>query len=89
MKDRAEKEDQWAKTTYFENLKITDGYCNKIRIIFGEIFPSKEFMMYHYSIKHKNQVYRYYLIRLAKGLQFGLNNLQQLSRYLFKSNSSK
>ncbi|MDR7666855.1 nucleotidyltransferase family protein [Methanosarcina sp. Z-7115] len=74
---------------YLTNLKLINGTCNKVRIIFGDIFPSKEFMIYRYSIKDEKQVYKYYLIRLGTAVLWGLDALWQFSRYFFKSTLSK
>lgn len=54
------------ETGYLMNLEKIDGFWNKSRIILGDVFPSKEFMMYRYSIKSEKQVYMYYLIRLVQ-----------------------
>jgi hypothetical protein len=70
---------------YLMNLKTVNGIWNKSRIIFGYIFPSKEYMMYCYSIKNEKQVYIYYLVRSGTALQWGLTILGQLPRYIFRS----
>jgi hypothetical protein len=89
MKDKRKKKLQSDIKLYFMNLKIIEGSCNKARIIFGDIFPSKEFMIYYYSIKNEKQVYMYYLIHLKKVLQQGLHSLWKLHHYILRSVFSK
>lgn len=84
-----EKNYQWNEVRYIMNLKKLDGALNKSRIIFGGIFPSKEYMIYRYSITNKKQVYIYYLIRLGTAFQRGLTILWQLPHYLLRSTFGK
>lgn len=85
MKESSNKTDPEYENHYITNLRLINGICNKIHIIFGDVFPSKEYIMYRYSIKDERQVYRYYLIRIGAAFLWGLANLWQLPRYLFRS----
>lgn len=73
----------------FMNLKHINGTCNRVYILLGEIFPSKDFMINCYSIKNKKEVYMYYLIRLVEAFLWGLDILRQLPRFFLKSFFSK
>ncbi len=84
IKDDSNKKYQCLEMSYLVNLKPVKGIWNKSRIIFGDIFPSKEFMMYRYSITNEKQVYRYYLTRSGTALQWGLTILRQLPSYILK-----
>lgn len=72
------------KDNYITNLKLINGLCNKVYVIFGDIFPSKEYMTYRYSIKDEKQVYRYYLTRIGAAFIWGLTNLWRISLSLFR-----
>jgi hypothetical protein len=85
----SKKNYQWNEARYIINLKKINGALNKLRIIFGDIFPSKEYMIYCYSITNKKQVYIYYLIRLGTVLQWCLKILWQLPHYFLRSTFSK
>lgn len=85
MQGNSKTKNQWDKNNYLMNLEKIDGIWNKSRIIFGDVFPSKEFMIYRYSIKNEKQVYMYYLIRLGTALRRGLAILGQLPHYLLRS----
>jgi len=58
---------------YFKTLELAEGTLNKSPILFGDIFPYKEFMMHRYAIKNGKQVYLYYLIRSDTALQCELS----------------
>jgi hypothetical protein len=88
-KNNSNKKYQCLEMSYLTNLKIIDGSWNKARIIFGDVFPSKEYMMYRYSIKNENQVYRYYFVRSGTAIQWGLTILKQLPGYIYRSTSGK
>jgi hypothetical protein len=81
----SKKKNQGREINHLMNLTLINGTCNKARIIFGDIFPSKEFMMFCYSITNEKQVYMYYLIRLGTALKWGLTILWQLPHYLLRS----
>lgn len=85
LKGNPSKKTPAHKNNYITNLKLINGICNKIHIIFGDIFPSKEYMMYRYSIKDEKQVYRYYLTRIGGTFLWGLANLWKLPCYFFRS----
>ena len=89
MEGNSKKKNQWDEVSYLMNLEKIDGAWNKSRIIFGDVFPSKEFMIYRYSITNEKQVYMYYLIRLGTALQWGLTILWQLPHYLLRSTFGK
>jgi hypothetical protein len=89
MKDNSKMKNQWDKTSYLVNLEKIDGIWNKLRIIFGDIFPSKEFMIYHYSLRNEKQVYIYYLVRSGTALRRALAILGQLPNYLLRSTFEK
>jgi hypothetical protein len=76
---------QRSEINYFIRLKNIDGIWNKSCIIFGDVFPSKEYMIYRYHIKNEKQVYLYYLIRSATALQWGLAILWQLPNCIVRS----
>lgn len=88
-KEDPNKKYQCLETERLANLKKVKGIWNKSRIIFGYAFPSKEFMIYCYSIKNEKQIYRYYLIRSGTILQLGLKILGQLPHYLLRSTFGK
>jgi hypothetical protein len=87
--DNSKRKNQRYEIDYLMKLKLVNGSCNKIRIIFGDIFPSKEFMIHRYSIKDEKQVYKYYLIRLGTAFLWVMNTGWQLPRYFLKSTISK
>lgn len=84
IKDDSNQNNQCLEMNYLLNLKTVNGIWNKSRIIFGCIYPSKEYMVYCYSIRNEKQVYKYYLIRLGRALQWGLTILCQLPHYFFR-----
>jgi hypothetical protein len=83
-KNNSNKNNLCLEMSYLVNLKTVKGIWNKSRIVFGDIFPSKEFMMYRYSITNEKQVYRYYLTRSGTAFQWGLTILRQLPSYILK-----
>jgi len=89
IKDDSNQNNQCLERNYFRNLKTVNGIWNKSRILFGYIYPSKEYMIYCYSIRNEKQVYRYYLIRLGRAFQRGLNILGQLPNYILRSTFGK
>jgi hypothetical protein len=89
MEGNPKRKNQWNEVSYLMSLEKIDGAWNKSRIIFGGVFPSKEFMVYRYSIMNEKQVYMYYLIRLGTALQWGLTILCQLPHYLLRSTFEK
>ena len=89
IKDNSNKKDQSNTINSLMRLEKVNGTWNKSRIVFGYIFPSKEFMRYCYPIKHEKQVYMYYLIRSGTFFQWGLNILCQLPHYLLRSTFEK
>ncbi len=63
------------------SLKQVNGNLNRLRITFGYVFPSKEYMVYRYSIKDKKQVYLFYLSRSRIAFTLCLKTvLRQLSK---------
>ncbi|MGA9189827.1 MAG: nucleotidyltransferase family protein [Methanosarcina sp.] len=89
MQGNSKKKNQWSEISYLMNLKKIDGTWKKTRYLFGDVFPSKEFMIYRYSIKNEKQFYMYYLIRSGTALQWGLAILKQVPHYLLKSTFGK
>lgn len=89
MQDNSSNKDQWGKTKYYLKLEKVNGTRNKLRLLSGYIFPSKEFMMYHYSIEDEKKIYLYYLIRSGRVLKHGFHILWKLPQYIFKSTFSK
>ncbi|MDR7665942.1 nucleotidyltransferase family protein [Methanosarcina sp. Z-7115] len=87
MEGNSDKKYSWIN--YVMNLKKIDGTWKKTLFLFGNVFPSKEFMIYRYPIKNEKQVYLYYLIRLGTFLHFGLLTLWQLPHYLLRSTFGK
>lgn len=88
-KEDPNKKYQCLETDRLVNLKKVKGIWNKSRIIFGYVFPSKEFMIHRYSIKNEKQVYRYYLIRSGTVIQLGITILGQLPNYILRSTFGK
>jgi hypothetical protein len=86
VKDNSNKN---LEMNYLINLKTINGIWNKSRFVFGDIFPSKEYMMYRYSIENEKQVYRYYLVHSGTVLQWGLTIIGQLPKYIFRSTFRK
>ena len=78
------KKDQWREINYLMRLTKVDGIWNKARILFGDVFPCKEFMMQRYPIRNKKLIGVYYLIRFGTALHWGINVLWQLLLYPFK-----
>ncbi len=72
------KKRQLGEISYFKDLVKVDGSRNKVRILLGDVFPCKEFMMQRYKIKNKKIVYAYYLIRFGTILRWGFRFLRQL-----------
>jgi hypothetical protein len=70
------------KTNYLFTLKEVDGIWKKIYLLLKDIFPSKKFMIRHYSIKKKSLVYVYYFLRLGAAFKWGIFLLQQTFSYL-------
>lgn len=89
MEGSLKKKDQWREINYLKRLTKVDGIVNKARILFGDVFPCKEFMMQRYQIKNKRLIGVYYLIRFGTALHWGINALWQLLLYPFKSKSKK
>lgn len=51
------------------SLSEVKGFGNKIRYIFGDLFPSKEFIILRFQIKNKKLVYFYYPVRFIIGIK--------------------
>ena len=83
-KDDSYEKYQLGEIKYLMMLQLINGTWNKIRILFGSIFPSKEYMMYRYSIKNKKQIYKYYLIHLGMAFRWALATLWKLPHHLIK-----
>lgn len=75
------KKRQSREISYFKTLVKVDGSGNKVRILLGDVFPCKEFMMQRYKIKNKKIVYAYYLFRFGTILRWGFRFLRQLLFY--------
>lgn len=87
--DNSNKKNQWKRLKFYLKLEKVNGTLNKLLLLSGYIFPSKEFMMYHYSIADEKKVYVYYVIRSGRVLKQGLHILWKLPYYIFKSSFSK
>ena len=81
------KNEQWREINYLKRLTKIDGLINKAHILFGDVFPCKEFMVQRYSIRNKKLIGAYYLIRFGTALHWGINVLGQLLLYPFKFKS--
>jgi hypothetical protein len=82
------KEDvQLGVINYLKRLTKIDGLMNKTHILFGDVFPCKEFMVQRYSIRNKKLICVYYLIRFGTAIQWGINVLWQLLLHPFKFKS--
>lgn len=88
-KEDPSKKYQCLETDRLANLKKVKGIWNKSRVIFGYVFPSKEFMVHCYSIKNEKQICRYYLTRSGKVIQLGITILRQLPNYILRSTFGK
>ena len=84
MESVIKKKNQWREINYLKRLTKVDGIVNKAHILFGDVFPCKEFMMQRYPIKNKKLIGIYYLIRFGTALHWGINILWQLLLYPFK-----
>lgn len=51
------------------SLSDVKGFRNKVRYFFGDLFPTKEFMILRFEIKNKKLVYFYYPVRLVVGIK--------------------
>ena len=89
MQDNSSKKNQWKRIKFYMKLGKVSGIRNKLRILSGYVFPSKEFMMYHYSIKDEKRIYVYYLIRSVRVLKQILYILWRLPHYIFRYTFSK
>ncbi len=91
MEGNLNKKYQGSEINLIMNFELKNVTCEKLLFLFLYVFPSKEFMIYRYSIKDKKQVYMYYLIRLGVAFLFGLTVLRQSPNYIlrlaFRSNS--
>ncbi len=84
IKETSNQRGSWDVFDYFTNLKKVDGTWNKICILFGNVFPSKEFIIYSYSIKNEKCYYFHYLTRINTVLHLGLSIFsKQLRKILF------
>ncbi|MCK4734394.1 MAG: nucleotidyltransferase family protein, partial [Methanophagales archaeon] len=84
LEGNLKKRNQWREINYLKRLTKVDGLMNKAHILFGDVFPCKEFMMQRYSIRNKKLIGVYYLIRFGTALHWGINVLWQLLLYPFK-----
>jgi hypothetical protein len=89
MQDNSNKKNKWKRIKFYMKLEKVNGIRNKLYLLSGYIFPSKEFMMYHYSIENEKKVYIYYLIRSGRVLRQGLRILWKLPYYIFRFTFSK
>jgi hypothetical protein len=83
------KRKQWREINYLKRLNKIDGIWNKAHILFGDVFPCKEFMMQRYQIQNKKLIGFYYVFRFGTALHWGINALWQLLLYPFKLKSEK
>lgn len=74
---------------YVKKLEKVDSNWQKLNLLFGYVIPSKEYIMYHYSIKNEKRIYIYYLIHLGEILQWALPILGKLPNYICRSALSK
>ena len=89
MEGDLKEKNQWREITYLKRLTKVDGIWNKAHILFGDVFPCKEFMMQRYPIRNKRLICVYYLIRFGTALHWGINVLWQLLLHPFKFKSKK
>jgi len=85
MESVIKKKNQWREINYLKRLTKVDGIWNKAHILFGYVFPCKEFMMHRYQIRNKKLIGVYYVFRFGTALYWGINALWQLLLYPFKS----
>ena len=84
MDGKIKKRKQWREINYLKRLTKVDGLMNKAHILFGDVFPRKEFMMQRYQIQNKKLIGVYYVFRFGTALHWGINVLGQLLLYPFK-----
>jgi len=60
---------------YIKKLKKIEGLPNKVRYMWSEFFPSKEYIAYHYKLKNKNLYILYYFVQFYKQLIKFLKNI--------------
>jgi hypothetical protein len=56
MEGNIKKKKQWIEINYLKRLTKIDGIWNKAHILFGDVFPCKEFMMQRYQIQNKKLI---------------------------------
>jgi len=61
---------------------------SKIRYFFKTVFPSREYIVQHYSVTRPALVWFYYLVRIKKLTKRAAKALWQLPRYLKNKNTS-
>jgi hypothetical protein len=87
LEGNLKKRNQWREINYLKRLTKIDGLMNKTHILFGDVFPCKEFIVQCYSIRNKKLIGVYYLIHFGIAIQWGINALWQLLLYPFKFKS--
>jgi hypothetical protein len=55
------------ETQNLKNLRKIRGLKNKFRYLYGDIFPSKSFMVSRYAINKKHPLFFFYMVRFLKG----------------------
>ena len=83
--DDPEGEDKPKEFSYLINLKKIDGFWNKARILLGDVFPCKEFMVQRYQTRNKKPISVFYIIRFGTALHWGLKILWQLPHYIVEN----
>lgn len=56
---------------------------SKIHYLFRWVFPSREFMIHHYSLARPNRVCFYYFVRIGEAIAKAVKALYQLPSYLW------
>lgn len=70
-----EIESKIKRSLHFDYLKNNQKFSDKIKYIFGVLFPSKTFMVQKYNIKKHSFVFLYYPYRYYIGLLGIINSL--------------
>ncbi|MCK4732459.1 MAG: nucleotidyltransferase family protein, partial [Methanophagales archaeon] len=61
IEGKIKKRNQWREINYLKRLNKIDGIWNKAHILFGDVFPCKEFVMQRYQIQNKKLIGFYYV----------------------------
>ena len=66
LNNQTEKIKLKTRTNYFKKINKIEGFKNKFRYMWAEVFPSKEFIIYTYRLKNKNLFFFYYFVQFYR-----------------------